>query len=291
LELKGKGASIFVMDKSKLDVTVKGNEELPLFEIKGSKLNDDFEYVSSIQKAFRAKIDSLNQRFILAENLKDVNALTQIESEYNSANQALQSKIKQTITNSQKSIVSVFAASGLDPKTSGDFLDSLAEELSPLVDNSIIRDFVKDVEKIRNVRIGGVAPDFTGNTPDGRKISLADYKGKYLLVDFWASWCVPCRKENPNVVKLYEKYKDKNFEILSVSLDDDADKWKNAIQADGLKWQHVSDLKGWESEFAVLYSIEAIPQTYLLDREGKILAKNLRGEELEIKLKEILNIN
>lgn len=289
LELKDKGATIFVLDNSEVQLELSGNEELPSFKIKGSKLNDNFEEIAAIQQKFKTKIDSLNQKYILAENSKDENSLAQIELNFQKTGVDLETEIKKSIVKNEKSIVSVYAASALDPKTNIDFLDTLATALQPMIENQIIGDFVKDVEKMKNIKIGGMAPNFTGDSPDGRKISLSDFKGKYLLVDFWASWCVPCRKENPNVVRLYEKFKSKNFEILSVSLDDDGTKWKNAIMADGLKWQHVSDLKGWESDFATLYSIEEIPQTYLLDKEGKILARNLRGDALEKKLDEILN--
>lgn len=132
-------------------------------------------------------------------------------------------------------------------------------------------------------RIGGVAPDFTQNTPDGRAVSLSDFRGKYLLLDFWASWCGPCRHENCTVVvKAYAKYKDRGFEVLGVSLDDQNSKkaWMQAIAADSLTWANVSDLKGMDNEAAKLYGIQAVPQTFILDPRGVIVAKNLRGEKL-----------
>jgi len=134
---------------------------------------------------------------------------------------------------------------------------------------------------------GMEAPDLVGNTPEGAPYSLSNLRGKYVLVDFWASWCGPCRRENPNVVAMYKKYNPKGFEILGVSLDREAGAWKKAIEADGLGWHHISDLKGWSSEHAKLYSVSSIPQTLLLDREGKIIQRNLRGEQLGEKLKEI----
>jgi thiol-disulfide isomerase/thioredoxin len=133
------------------------------------------------------------------------------------------------------------------------------------------------------------APDFTLSTPDGNPISLSSLKGKVVLIDFWASWCGPCRKENPNLVKLYQKYKSKGFTILSVSLDDDEAKWKNAIEADGLIWpNHVSDLKGWESPMTQVYGFNSIPHTVIINKEGKINGVGLRGELLEKKIKTIL---
>jgi thiol-disulfide isomerase/thioredoxin len=118
---------------------------------------------------------------------------------------------------------------------------------------------------------------------------LSDLKGKVVLIDFWASWCGPCRRENPNVVNLYKQYKDKGFEVFSVSLDRSRDAWMKAITDDGLIWKsHVSDLKHWGNEAAQLYGVTSIPRTILLDREGKVIAENLRGEELGLKLQQIL---
>ena len=137
--------------------------------------------------------------------------------------------------------------------------------------------------------IGGVAPEINLAQPEGGNLSLSSLRGKYVLIDFWASWCGPCRKENPNNVAMYNKYKDKGFEIYGVSLDQDPLRWKKAIEADGLTWKHVSDLKGWSSSAGQTYNVKSIPATFLLDPAGKIIAKGLRGEELEAKLAEIFN--
>ena len=143
-------------------------------------------------------------------------------------------------------------------------------------------------EEPSSVKVGQVAPDFTLPDPSGKMISLSSFRGKYILVDFWASWCGPCRQENPNVVKAYQQYKGKNFTILGVSLDKTKDQWQKAIQADGLAWNHVSDLKFWDSAVVPLYGINAIPTNFLLDPQGKVIATNLRGPALEAKLQEVL---
>lgn len=134
---------------------------------------------------------------------------------------------------------------------------------------------------------GGTAPDFKQLTPEGTEYGLSDLRGKVVLVDFWASWCGPCRRENPNVVRLYNQYKEDGFTVLGVSLDTDRNRWLGAIEADGLTWPHISDLKGWQNSVAQLYGVRSIPHTVLVDREGKIIARNLRGATLEAKLAEI----
>ena len=136
--------------------------------------------------------------------------------------------------------------------------------------------------------VGSVMPNFTLKTPDGKDISLNDFKGKYVLVDFWASWCGPCLREMPNVVKLYKECKGKNFEIFGVSLDNKKDAWVKAIKANGMKWPQGSDLKGWGSEPARLCNVSAIPFTVLIDPEGEVIAIDLRGEQLHAKVKEVL---
>jgi thiol-disulfide isomerase/thioredoxin len=136
------------------------------------------------------------------------------------------------------------------------------------------------------------APEIALNTPEGKLIKLTDLRGKVVLIDFWASWCGPCRQENPNVVRLYKKYNKLGFTVFSVSLDEDANAWKSAIQKDGLIWpNHVSDLKGWKTSLTTIYGFDAIPYTVLINKEGKVIGTNLRGQDLEQKLEEELKKN
>lgn len=135
---------------------------------------------------------------------------------------------------------------------------------------------------------GKPAPDFTMKDTSGKSLTLSAMKGRYVLVDFWASWCGPCRKENPNVVAAYNKYHEKGFDILGVSLDNKKEAWTKAIRVDGLTWYHVSDLKGWANEAAAAYGVKSVPANFLVDRAGKIVARNLRGADLEKKLSELL---
>ena len=170
-----------------------------------------------------------------------------------------------------------------------DDLKAVRAKLDPALDSCpYVRELDEIVRKLENVQLGKVAPDFTLPDTAGVSVSLSDFRGKFVLIDFWASWCPPCRRENPNVVAAFEKYRDKNFTVLGVSLDRDKKRWLKAIADDKLTWTHVSDLKYWDSEVPALYGVRGIPSNVLIDPDGVIIGRNLREQELHDALEKFL---
>lgn len=236
------------------------------------------------------KIAALNKDKANMKQEEFEDAYNQLKEEHKFRTNIAEEKKMALVKANLSSVVSadVFANNlflGMDIKDAEELAKSFTGDAA--ASESIIR--VKEkIANIDKVEIGNPAPDFTLNTPEGKPLSLSSFKGKVLLVDFWASWCRPCRKENPHLVKIYKKFHEEGLEILSVSLDSDKVNWKKAIKKDGLIWNHVSDLKGWYNEAAQLYAITMVPHVVLIDKDGIIVAKDLRGVALEEKVAELI---
>ena len=263
---------------------VEGSPDSKLFWEVNQASSKNYKKRDSLQKTFQAFVNMAKMDSLRIDSMS--NALekpyTHLVNEHNEY-------LKKFIDKNPSSFASLAAIQQLQPEEFMDSYIKLDEGLFKKYPTSpYIKAFHEGVAKSKLLAIGTPAPEITMNTPEEKPLSLSSLKGKIVLLDFWASWCGPCRAENPNVVKAYAKYKDKGFDVFSVSLDKDMDKWKAAIKQDNLSWKnHVCDFKFWQSPVVALYNFNSIPTNVLIDKEGKILAKNLRGEDLEKKLAEI----
>ncbi|MDJ0366669.1 TlpA disulfide reductase family protein [Hymenobacter sp. H14-R3] len=285
---------LLVLDNN-THLTLSGDaKSLPnSYSVKGSKDSEVIQQLTRTMNASRAQMERLGQRYNAAGAAGKKDSLAIIEQKYNVLQRATASRAKAVIRRNANSVAAGFATlSFVNPDDDFAFADSIAGIQRKAQPNSPFTQALSErLEPLRATAIGTAAPDISMATPDGKMLSLKSTRGKYVLVDFWASWCGPCRQENPNVVKAYNQFKakGKGFTVFSVSLDDDKDRWTKAIATDGLLWpNHVSDLKKWSNAAAAAYGVQAIPQSFLLDPNGKIIAKNLRGPALEAKLAEVL---
>ena len=238
------------------------------------------------------KIEGLMQEYqaLPVEKQQDEQYIQSIQEKYEGFIAEIKEIYKTFILNNPDSQVSILTLGEYAQMTSDiSEVEPLFNSLSSAIQNTNEGQAIsKQIALGKITAVGAVAPDFTQNDPKGNPVKLSDFRGKYLLIDFWASWCRPCREENPNVVKAYQQYKNKNFEILGVSLDNSTPAWEAAIEKDELTWPQVSDLKGWKNEVAVQYNVLSVPQNLLLDPNGVIIAKNLRGKDLSKSLEKYL---
>lgn len=204
-----------------------------------------------------------------------------IQAAFETAQQEQFAKIKALIPSMGTHLVALWATNFLPAEKELALLEEIGERFRKAKPNHPqVKPFLENLKRLKGVSIGSEAPEIALPTPAGPIMRLSDLRGKYVLIDFWASWCGPCRRENPNVIKTYATYKDKGFEIFGVSLDQEKSAWINAIAKDQLTWPHVSDLQYWNSVAAQAYQVSSIPMTFLLDPQGKVIAKGLRGDSL-----------
>lgn len=286
-----KGATVIVLDtNSTINLSIDANEP-ESFGIYGSPETETLKKLLLINSKYMAVIKSLETKYSQYDNGKTPPAEIQIKIriEYDSIMLKRKIEMQNFVLSLDKSVVAFFATNFLMPETDYDFLEKVDTKFYTNLNNSkYAKDHHARVEELRKTAIGQTAPDIIMPDPFGKTVSLSSLRGKYVLIDFWASWCKPCRQESGNLIHAYTKFKNQGFEIFSVSLDDNREAWQKAINDDKLLWAHVSDLQKWNSSIVNIYKIESIPFTVLIDKDGKIVAKNLRGEALESKLSEIL---
>jgi peroxiredoxin len=279
------------------DITVNTKDSLSKATVKGSMSYGEYLELQSLRKPYRKIADSVTRVYYswTPEQKKDTVLIKSLSPAMKIA-QAGYEKVSRAFMDSHlNSFISLQVFKELD--LAYNFNPDTAEARfarfpASLRESNPGKKLASAIEIGKKTNIGVTATDFTQNDTTGKPVNLSDFRGKYVLVDFWASWCKPCRAENPNLLKAYNKYKDKNFTILGVSIDDpDGRKaWLRAVAQDGLPWTQVSELKGANSKAALAYGIENIPANFLISPEGKIVAKNLRGDELDKKLAEILKM-
>lgn len=289
---KYNGNVIFFPENDDLKVTLYKDSIQSSFVVGGNQ-NKAYTDFSRTLRDFNVQKQNNMARFKEAREQQDNLLVSQIQVDNKTLLAEEASYKKDFISKNTNSIFSVMLLSEMMSRkemTAAEASEVLAKVSPKVAASEITVALKKNIAGMQKSEIGGLAPQFTAPTPEGTMLSLQETLGKYTIIDFWASWCRPCRAENPNVVRVYNKYHDKGLNIISVSLDKEGqrERWLKAIADDQMDWYHVSNLKSWKDPIAAQYGVRSIPATFLLDEQGKIIAKNLRGPALETKIASLL---
>ncbi|RRJ90110.1 AhpC/TSA family protein [Paenimyroides tangerinum] len=284
----------FVIEKGEIKVTYdKANPDNA--KVIGTKNNDYLAVYNTesnkIQREIRDFQELNNEKMMNAQQSQDKQTIDDLMAEYQKINSKLVNQNIDLIKKNKDAYISLIIIEQLmngETITFEEYKSYFEAFDSKLKNTKKGKEINQRIESLEKVAIGQIAPDFSAPNPEGKMISLKESLGKVTIIDFWAAWCGPCRQENPNFVALYNKYKNKGLQIIGVSLDRDAEAWKNAIAKDQLTWIQISNIKHWQDPIAQLYQVSSIPKTFILDSSGKIIAKDLRGAELDTKIAELL---
>lgn len=291
VSVDNKGQVPIFLEDGQIDMQIKA-DSIHLADISGTEQNDIFASFRKGSAEINNRIMQINNDFRVASQSKDTVTIKALQDEFKEIQSKQQNFMLDFVNNNPKSLIAgmmlgnLVQTQAINPGEAEDILNSMDKSIQ---EHAAVKRIADHLQKLKATEIGAKAPDFSGPTPDGRTISLAESKGKVTIIDFWAAWCKPCRMENPNVVRIYNQYKDKGLQIIGVSLDNKKEDWIKAIADDKLTWLHISNLAYFNDEIAKKYSVNAIPATFILDEKGNIVAKNLRGKELENKIAEMLN--